>query len=497
MQALLAKGIAFAHGDAVPLFDHVDLHLTPGWYGLVGANGAGKSTLLRILEGELRPDAGCVRREPSNGWVVSCAQEVHDAGADIADLAAREDATARRLRATLRLDPAVLERWSSLSPGERKRWQVGGALVREPDVLLLDEPTNHLDTVAREWLVTSLQRFRGIGVVVSHDRMLLSTLTRETLRIRAGRVETKPGAYDDAKREWDREEHEAQGHRDALRAARDTAERRLGEARRTRASAERSLSPSMKDPRDHDARSMARKGLARRAEKSLARLVTTRRAVLERADDSLAATDPVVRERGGALFVDWEPAPRSRVLSLYAAEIRVGDRVLVRDVALDVARDARVRIAGPNGAGKSTLLRALTKGASLDPARVLHLPQDTTPADDVRALEAVRSLTPAERGRVLSLVAALGVDPGRLLASRQPSPGEARKLRIATGLGRRVWVLVLDEPTNHLDLESIERLERALAGYPGAMVLVTHDDAFARGCRCDTWRIEGERVVVE
>src|SRR5450432_2190870 len=105
MQALLARGITFAHGDAVPLFDHVDLHLTPGWYGLVGPNGAGKSTLLRILAGELHPDAGCVRREPGDASIVSCAQEVHVAGAEIADLAAREDAVGRRLRATLRLDP--------------------------------------------------------------------------------------------------------------------------------------------------------------------------------------------------------------------------------------------------------------------------------------------------------------------------------------------------------------------------------------------------------
>ena len=495
MQALLARGIAFAHGDAAPLFDQVDLHLTPGWHGLVGANGAGKSTLLRILAGELRPDAGYVRHEPGDAAIVACAQDVHDAGADVAELAAREDALAYRLRATLVLDPSELLRWPSLSPGERKRWQVGGALAREPDVLFLDEPTNHLDAQARDWLVAALRRFRGIGVVVSHDRLLLAALTRETLRIRARRVEATPGAYDDAKREWDRQEREAHGERDGLRAARSAAERRLGDARRARASAERSLSPSMKDPRDHDARSMARKGLARRAEKSLARLVTTRRAALERAGDRLAGTEAVVRERGGPLFVDWEPAPRRLVLSAHLPVLRAGERVLLRDVALDVARDARVRIAGPNGAGKTTLLRALLDGGGLAPTRVLFLPQDTSPADDLRALDAVIALPPAERGKVLSFVAALGVDPERLLASRRPSPGEARKLRIATGLGRRVWALILDEPTNHLDLESIERLEGALGRYPGALVVVTHDDAFAQACGCATWRIDGGRVV--
>jgi ATPase subunit of ABC transporter with duplicated ATPase domains len=95
---------------------------------------------------------------------------------------------------------------------------------------------------------------------------------------------------------------------------------------------------------------------------------------------------------------------------------------------------------------------------------------------------------------VLSIVAALGVAPDRLLATARPSPGEARKLLIARGLGSQAWGLVLDEPTNHLDLPALERLEAALAAYPGALLLVTHDDAFARACTTSRWRIEGGRI---
>ncbi len=98
---------------------------------------------------------------------------------------------------------------------------------------------------------------------------------------------------------------------------------------------------------------------------------------------------------------------------------------------------------------------------------------------------------------MLQLVAALGCDPERLLASEAPSPGEARKLGIAGGLGRRVWALLLDEPTNHLDLPSIERLEAMLASYPGALVMVTHDQGLAAACTDETWRLAGGRLAIE
>ncbi len=111
-------------------------------------------------------------------------------------------------------------------------------------------------------------------------------------------------------------------------------------------------------------------------------------------------------------------------------------------------------------------------------------------------LDAVRDLNPGERGSVLTLVAALGIDPDRLLESATPSPGEARKLAMAYGLGRQVWAMVFDEPTNHLDMPAIERLEEALVEYPGAMVIVTHDDALARRCTNVEWRLNVQRVEI-
>ena len=164
---------------------------------------------------------------------------------------------------------------------------------------------------------------------------------------------------------------------------------------------------------------------------------------------------------------------------------------------LAVLRDAKIRVAGPNGIGKSSLLATMLRGAHIAPERILYLPQELTARDGIAMLDAVRGLNAGDRGRVLTLVAALGIDPDRLLESAAPSPGEARKLAMAYGLGRQVWAMVLDEPTNHLDMPAIEQLEQALFEYPGAMLIVTHDNALARRCTNIEWRVDAGRVEVK
>jgi ATPase subunit of ABC transporter with duplicated ATPase domains len=203
MSSLRAHGVSFAFSDAVPLLTDVEFHLPPGWTGLVGANGAGKSTLLRLLAGELRPTEGHLQYEPRTPLLCLCPQSVEALTPDITAFAESWEAVARRVLGQLGLAPGALERWPTLSPGERKRWQIGAALASEPDVLLLDEPTNHLDAEARAWLIAALRRFRGVGVVVSHDRTLLEELTTSTLRIHVGEARLWPGSYSVAQQCWE------------------------------------------------------------------------------------------------------------------------------------------------------------------------------------------------------------------------------------------------------------------------------------------------------
>jgi ATPase subunit of ABC transporter with duplicated ATPase domains len=478
MPSIRLERLSFAHADAVPILEQTDLVLATGWTALVGENGAGKTTLLRLVAGELAPTSGRVRLDPSVATVALCAQRVDDPGEDVAALAARDDGEARRLRATLALDAGALARWGTLSPGERKRWQVGAALAREPEVLLLDEPTNHSDAAAREVLAAALRRFRGVGVLVSHDRTLLDALAPRTLRLHRREARLYAARYGDARACWEAERDAAWERRAAAQGEARRAARKLADARRARDAAERSLSGRRRDPKDRDARTLAAKTLRAWAEDGLGRQVNRRRAAAERAEHAIPDAPPSV-ELGRSVFLGYARAERPTLLALDAAEVRAGPALVLRDVHVRLGREERVRLEGPNGAGKTTLLEALLAAATLPPERILHLPQELPREAGPALLTEVRALPPEVRGRVLSLVAALGSDPARLLASADPSPGEARKLLLALGLGRHAWALVLDEPTNHLDLPTVERLEEALRAFPGAILLVTHDDAFA------------------
>jgi ATPase subunit of ABC transporter with duplicated ATPase domains len=497
MPAIFVRELAFSFGD-VPLLGDVDLHLVPGWTGLVGANGAGKTTLLQLLARALPPDAGAVVHDPEGMSVATCPQRVDACAPAIVRLAAADDGAARRLRGELALVPEGLARWDTLSPGERKRWQIAAALAGEPDALLLDEPTNHLDAAGRALLVAALRRFPGVGVVVSHDRALLDELTGRTVRVEAGRVDDVWLPYSQARRAWAAERDEHNAARAALQQRHRQLERRLADERRALAgaTAQRSRSARMRDRHDSDARTLGAATLAEWAEKSIGRGAAVVRRSLERSATELSGR-PYLGELGADIAIAAELAPQPYLAALDVRELRAGPRRVLGPVRVALARDARVRLAGPNGAGKTTLLRALLAARRCPDERLLVVPQDMSKEQCDAVLAGARALPPGVRGRVLAIVAALGVDPGRLLRSQHPSPGEARKLLLASGLGRPVWGLALDEPTNHLDLPAIERLQAALARFPGALLLVSHDDAFAAACTQTTWRIDQERLVEE
>jgi ATPase subunit of ABC transporter with duplicated ATPase domains len=481
--SIVLSKVSFSHSDSIPLIVDLDLRIDSGWTGVVGPNGAGKTTLLELLAGERQPDTGVVRTHPPGMRSRLCPQTVDQCTPEVVALARASQGEARRIRGQLAL--------------EVKRWQVGAALSSDPDVLILDEPTNHLDADARSRLITALRGFPGIGIVVSHDRTLLDTLTTRTIRLDQGEIRSWRGSYAAARTAWEQEQREQLDSCRKLQSEKKKLKRRLADARQKRAvaGARMRTSKRMKSARDADARGRFKAKRRRSAEVALGRETHKLRGRLDRLGERAKGFD-FVKALGRSLEVDYVPSPAPRLMSLELDELRVGDTLLLREVHVEVARESRIHVAGPNGAGKTTLLGRLIDTLRVPASRVLYLPQELTPPQELSLLEELRASGASEQGRVLSIVAALGVDPEALLASARPSPGEARKLALAFGLARQVWALVLDEPTNHLDLPSTERIEAALAETPGALVIATHDDAFARRCTHTVWELRGGRVRV-
>ena len=496
MSAIHFNDLSFHYSKAVPILDSTSYSLGRGWTGVVGSNGAGKTPLLGLIDGSHNATGGSLLLDPPDAIVAHCPQIADTIDPTLEILREAFDGDAQTLVGRLRLDRSDLDRWETLSPGERKRWQVGGALNRRPDVLLLDEPTNHLDRDARSLLIEELHRFKGTGLVVSHDRTVLNRLCRRILRIEHGTVELWQGNYDTAHRAWTAaEQAEYESYR-AVRVQQKKVQRRLADKRRVTEAktARHKRDLRQAGPRDRDARSMEKKGRfeggLRRGSRDTSLLRTENERLYEE-----AARFELRRRLGGDLFFDYAPA-RRRVLLRYAGPLRVAANTLVGAVDVAVTRDDRILLTGPNGTGKSTLLRALVAGSNLPGDNLLYLPQELTEPETVVLIDSVRELDPERRGRVLGIVGVLGSDPERILATDIPSPGEARKLLIASGLGRGAWVLLLDEPTNHLDLPSIERLEAALAAFPGAVVVVTHDEEFVRRTTHTRWDLRDGEITV-
>lgn len=474
-----------------PVFSGFSGMFAQGWTGVIGANGAGKTTLLKLAAGELEPTRGRVQRI---GNFVLCPQVTDHAPPLLPAFIAAQDARSARWSGALGVGSDWPRRWSTLSHGERKRAQIAVALWQDPDILAVDEPTNHIDAAARDQLQAALRQFRGIGLLVSHDRALLDSLCGQCLFLRPPAAALYPGGYSSARLLAEAADEHTRAQWDS-RSAEVTRLRALAADREREASRAHALrSKRGIGPKDHDAK--FKKNLARLSGKDgqAGRLRRQIEGRAYQAEKELAAIDVCKQYRMG---INWQ-AERSRrdlLFMLPAGHIALGPGASLRHPDLIMRPDDRVAITGPNGGGKSTLIRAIVAGLKLPIEQVVYLAQEIPADQAVTVLQSVLALPPARRGEILTLVRRLGSDPARLLDGAGISPGEARKLILAQGIAARPHLIVMDEPTNHLDLPSIECLERALAECACALLLVSHDQPFLERLTTIRWRIEGDVSV--
>ena len=473
--------------------------------GLVGRNGVGKTSLLKVLAGEDDAAAGVVLRRGTLGYVPQNPRpRAESAASALSHILSGKglDSAATRLgemHRKLETDhsPAMIERYSEaeeryrhaggysaesearriaaglglrldrvdlplgvLSGGERRRVELARVLFAEADLLLLDEPTNHLDTDAKTWLMDFLRDYRGSVIVVSHDLGLLDASITRVLHLDAGRMVEYRGTYSQ------------------YQAARRLEERRLSSlAQRQEAEIKRLSLLAEVMRRQTEKRARQAKSIFTRVERMKAARVVAPR-----------------HER--KVKISFPEPPHSGRIVLHCSGLAkgYGGPLVFRDVSFEVERHDRLLVMGLNGAGKTSLLRILAgqSEANAGAFRLGHgvsLGYYAQEHEGIRAgvpvLAHMREQAPEAEERVLRALLGMFSLTGDI--ARQDagtlSGGEKTKLALAQLVAGRHNLLLLDEPTNNLDPPSRTGVARALAAWPGTMVIVSHDPEFVDALR--------------
>jgi ATP-binding cassette subfamily F protein uup len=436
--------------------------------GVVGRNGAGKSTLLAVLAGREPLDGGRATRtrDLRIGMLAQRSEltgTVHSVVlGDTPEHVWAADPRTRSILTALLPGVNLAEPASRLSGGESRRVALAAVLIGRHDLLLLDEPTNHLDVEAIDWLAWHLVQRPEALAVVTHDRWFLDAVCNRTWELAGGQLHTYDGGY---------------------------AAYVLARAERARVA----------EATDRRRRNLLRKELAWLRRGPPARTSKPRFRI--EAANALIAGEPPPRD--GVELTRLATARLGKTV-IDAADVTVtaGPRILLNDVTWQLGPGERVGLIGPNGSGKSTLLDLLARGDDPPepPAPGLAVTGEITLGKTVRLgylrqsdTELDPALTPREavtevRGTLDSAQGAAAasqlLDQLGLRGDTQWTPagelsgGERRRLQLLRILLAEPNVLFLDEPTNDLDVDTLTEMEDLLDGWPGSLVLVSHDRYF-------------------
>ncbi|MEV0165319.1 ATP-binding cassette subfamily F protein uup [Nonomuraea fuscirosea] len=465
MNLVNLESVSHAYGPK-PLLSDVSLGVEAGErIGVVGRNGGGKTTLLSVIAGALRPDSGRVTHNRGLRVGFLSQRDDLDPGVPVreivlGDLAEHEwagDQRVREILANLIGDLDLDARAADLSGGERRRTALARLLIDDHDLIMLDEPTNHLDIEAIAWLAGHLAGRKSALVVVTHDRWFLDAVSMRTWEVVDGRVERYEGGY---------------------------AAYVLAKAERAR--------------------------IAQAAEERRQNLMRKEIAWLRRGPPA-RTSKPKFRIDAAQALIANEPPARETVELMRFAAARLGKTVYdLEDVTLHAGGPGtgplvldhltwqfgpgdRIGLIGVNGSGKSSLLRLLADTIKPDSGRVTrgktvrlaHLSQELAEVDPTRrvleSVEEVRKYLQLGKrewtaSQLLERLGFKGEAQWKVVGDL--SGGERRRLQLLRLLMDDPNVLLLDEPTNDLDIETLNELEDLLDGWPGTLILVSHDRYF-------------------
>ncbi|MFF0579250.1 ABC-F family ATP-binding cassette domain-containing protein [Streptosporangium saharense] len=465
MNLVNLESVSHSYGPK-PLLREVSLGIEAGdRIGVVGRNGGGKTTLISVIAGTLTPNTGRVTHNRglhvgslSQGDDLDPAlsvQEIVVGGKPEHEWAG--DAAIREIMASLLGDIDLSALAGTLSGGERRRTALARLLVGEHDLIILDEPTNHLDIEAIDWLARHLSARRTALLVVTHDRWFLDAVSTRTWEVVDGAVERYEGGY---------------------------AAYVLAKAERARVAA---ASEARRQNLMRKEIAWLRRGPPARTSKPKFRI---------EAAQALIADEPPARE--SVELVKFAAARLGRTVydledvTLHAGGPGQGPLVLER-ATWQFGPGDRVGLIGVNGSGKSSLLRLLADTVQPDSGRVVrgrtvrlaHLSQELAELDPTRrvleTVEEIRKFIQVGKkewtaSQLLERLGFRGEAQWKVVGDL--SGGERRRLQLLRLLMDDPNVLLLDEPTNDLDIETLNELEDLLDGWPGTLIVVSHDRYF-------------------
>lgn len=508
-----------------PLFEDISFSINEGdFFALIGENGSGKTTLLQILAGLISFDSGEISRSPSltigflpqeiileNPSITArkylekqslselekemslCLEKnLLSEWAELHERYERLGGYAKipieEILQGLRLDTHLLELpMASLSSGERVRMGLAKALLENPDLLLLDEPTNHLDREMLAWLANVLKTRRGACIIVSHDRKFINAVCNRLMKIKNGKFAFFGGSYDFYLKEKDRILERAIKAYEAQQEERALLKEKIKSITFSKA--------SPKPPKDRDIMAYDKRG--EKHQKSLQHkldALKNRLAEIERNPLS----HPKPKSITGLKFEN-APLNSSFVIELKEASKAYGNKVLFKDLSKSIFKGDRIIITGPNGCGKTTLLKAIAGLIPIDSGEIKRAPTAKIAFLDQEVELLPMNQTPLhyfeEKFNVSEEIILRELHKAALQGSdliNRPfsslSTGQRKKMALLSLILEKPNVLLLDEPTNHLDFMTLEAFEKALLGFEGAIVAVSHDATFTEKVGNQEWK---------
>ncbi|GAA4080775.1 ABC-F family ATP-binding cassette domain-containing protein [Nonomuraea soli] len=511
--SIVVDDVTFAWADGTPVLQALNAAFPAGRTGLIGLNGAGKSTLLKIIAGQLRPVSGSVsvagevgylpQHVPVAGTVADllgitpirrALHAIEQGSVDEADYAAVGDdwdveERAQAELAMLGLGHLGLDRpATTLSGGEAVLVALGAQILRRPDVLLLDEPTNNLDLDARRRLYAVVEAWRGVMVVVSHDRVLLE-LVDQIADLRGGSIRLFGGPLSAYTEALEAEQETAErlvrtAGADVRRQQRELIEARTKLARRSRTGEKQAtgMPKIVAGARKRSAQVTAGKTLGLhqdKLEEARGRLEEAEQAVRE--DAEIRVDLPETAVPAGRTVLTLRVAAEGDLDHGADADAESEETTRLHLDELVIRGPERIALTGPNGSGKTTLLKRIVEHGAQVP--MSYLPQRLDLLDpELSVLDNLRAMAPAAPINELRARLARFLFRGEraLRPAGTLSGGERFRASLAALLSAdpAPQLLLLDEPTNNLDMASVRQLSQALAGYRGALIVVSHDEPF-------------------